>query len=75
MQARLSDGCIVGAEALVRWQHPRQGLLYPDAFIALAERTGLIAALTSVVLHGALDCVTDWPTRGHELRVTSDRNA
>ena len=39
-----SDFSVVGFEALVRWEHPREGLLNPDQFIGLAERTGLIHA-------------------------------
>jgi sensor c-di-GMP phosphodiesterase-like protein len=44
------SGRIVGAEALVRWQHPTRGLVMPDDFIALAERSGLVAPLTRSVL-------------------------
>jgi diguanylate cyclase (GGDEF)-like protein len=48
---------VVGVEALVRWQHPSWGLLPPDEFVPVAETTGLIVPLTSVVLRTALqDC-------------------
>ncbi|WP_426564134.1 putative bifunctional diguanylate cyclase/phosphodiesterase [Angustibacter sp. McL0619] len=50
----LDTGALVGAEALLRWQHPRHGLLYPDAFLPLAEQTGLIDPLTEWVLDHAL---------------------
>lgn len=48
------DDRIVGSEALVRWQHPRQGVLMPDKFITAAEYTGLITPLTHAVLAIAL---------------------
>lgn len=50
----LQTGKTVGVEALVRWQHPGRGLVFPDTFIPLAERTGLINPLTSWVLKSAL---------------------
>jgi EAL domain-containing protein (putative c-di-GMP-specific phosphodiesterase class I)/ActR/RegA family two-component response regulator len=53
-QVRLADGAWVGVEALVRWQHPQHGLLYPDAFIPLAESGGLALALTQQVIEIAL---------------------
>jgi diguanylate cyclase (GGDEF)-like protein len=59
-QVDLATGGIEGAEALVRWQHPRRGLLGPDVFIPLAEDTGLIHQLTSWVLDAALDQLRSW---------------
>jgi diguanylate cyclase (GGDEF)-like protein len=50
----LKTGCIIGTEALVRWQHPRLGMLPPDKFILTAEQTGLIGPLTHWVLMDAL---------------------
>ena len=46
----LRSGTFVGAEALVRWTHPRRGLLMPTEFIPLAEQTGLITPLSRWVL-------------------------
>jgi diguanylate cyclase (GGDEF)-like protein len=49
-----SSGVLVGLEALVRWEHPTRGLVFPDDFIPIAENTGLIGALTIEVLDQAL---------------------
>ena len=59
-KADLSTGMVVGAEALVRWQHPSLGLVPPDEFIPLAEQTALIRPLTSVVLEAALRAAAGW---------------
>ena len=59
----LATGEVVGAEALVRWQHPTRGMLHPGAFIALAEeRTDLIVPLGRGVLERACRAAADWPT-------------
>ncbi|MDV2999998.1 MAG: hypothetical protein N5P05_001604 [Chroococcopsis gigantea SAG 12.99] len=55
-------GSLVGAEALIRWQHPQQGLLSPSAFIGVAEETGLIVAIDEWVL---------WETCYHLARIQS----
>ncbi len=49
----LAQSCIVGAEALIRWNHPEQGLLLPEAFLPAAERTGLIRPITAWVVERA----------------------
>ncbi|WP_204141959.1 PAS domain S-box protein [Halomicronema sp. CCY15110] len=56
----LSTGRIVGFEALVRWQHPTRGLLYPGAFVEVAEDTGLIAAIDLWVLNQACQQLRRW---------------
>jgi diguanylate cyclase (GGDEF)-like protein len=57
---RLADGRVLGAEALVRWTHPEHGTLTPDAFIPVAERTGLIVPLGRWVLRTALAQLAAW---------------
>ena len=59
-----STGHIVGAEALVRWQHPERGLLPPVDFIPLAEETGLILPLTDWVLEAAVRSLRAWLDAG-----------
>jgi diguanylate cyclase (GGDEF)-like protein len=59
-QLDLQNGRIEGAEALVRWQHPLRGLLGPDAFIAVAEESGLIDQLGLWVLDRACDELARW---------------
>jgi diguanylate cyclase (GGDEF)-like protein/PAS domain S-box-containing protein len=56
----LSDGSINGAEVLLRWQHPRRGLVSPMEFIPLAEDTGLITALGEYVLEAACRQLAAW---------------
>jgi diguanylate cyclase len=57
---RLDTAEIVGAEALVRWQHPERGLLGPFEFLPLAQRCGLIADIGEWVLHAATSQLAGW---------------
>ncbi len=65
----LSTGEIYGAEALVRWQHPELGLLFPDAFIGAVEQAGTIAHLTRWVLREAVARCAAWRNQGVTLGI------
>ncbi|MBL6751268.1 MAG: EAL domain-containing protein [Nevskia sp.] len=71
----LASGTVVGFEALVRWQHPRFGLLLPDAFLPLAEMGEGIEALTHSVLDGALAMHKSWKEAGHRYTVAVNVSA
>ncbi|MCA1824341.1 MAG: putative bifunctional diguanylate cyclase/phosphodiesterase [Mycobacteriales bacterium] len=68
-KADVLTGQIVGLEALVRWQHPERGLLYPDTFVPLAEQTGLLRPLTNRVLDLALAQAAELLASGRPLRM------
>jgi diguanylate cyclase (GGDEF)-like protein len=71
----MESNCVTGAEALVRWQHPKHGLLYPDKFIALAEESGLIKGLTNAVLTTALAQCERWRKEGRDLSMAINISA
>jgi diguanylate cyclase (GGDEF)-like protein/PAS domain S-box-containing protein len=68
-QTDTRTGEVHTVEALVRWQHPEHGLLGPDEFVPLAERSGLIRALTRYVLDAALGQCNAWRKEGRVLGV------
>ena len=60
----LQTGVVIGAEALLRWQHPQHGLVSPMTFIPLLEETGLIVAVGEWVLNAACQQIRAWATQG-----------
>jgi len=68
-KAELESGCIVGVEALVRWQHPERGFIPPNEFVPIAERTGLIKPLSRYVVATALRQCGAWRAAGLDLHV------
>ncbi len=75
-QVDLYTNKITGVEALVRWQHPKRGLLPPSKFISLAEESGLIVPLGDWVLRTATKQIKAWQDAGfHSLRVAVNLSA
>ena len=68
-QINIRTGCIIGVEALIRWNHPQYGLILPDQFIPFAENTGLINLITDWVIHNALTQCKAWELAGIKLLV------
>lgn len=69
-QVDIRSAEVVGVEALVRWQHPEDGLVYPDQFIHVAEARGLIGRLTDAVLQASLRDARSWRDEGLQLQVS-----
>jgi EAL domain-containing protein (putative c-di-GMP-specific phosphodiesterase class I) len=74
-KAELRSGRVQWVEALVRWDHPTRGRLFPDEFIPLAEQTGLIRPLTAWVLDEALTQTSAWLVNGLRLGVAVNLSA
>ncbi|HJP67947.1 MAG TPA: EAL domain-containing protein, partial [Sphingomicrobium sp.] len=68
-QMSLVTGEVAGAEALLRWKHPREGLRLPSTFIPIAERTGLIAEIGDWVVGEVASVVANWQRDGFEGRL------
>ena len=66
----LETGRVTGFEALVRWQHPERGLIFPEEFISVAEETGLIVSLDRWVLREACRQTALWQKQFHGLSIS-----
>jgi EAL domain-containing protein (putative c-di-GMP-specific phosphodiesterase class I)/CheY-like chemotaxis protein len=69
-QVDVRSGAFCGMEALVRWNHPRNGMVGPDHFIALAEECGAIGPLTDWVLSSALRQMARWQAAGLDIQLS-----
>ena len=68
----VATGDVIGVETLVRWRHPKDGIVFPDQFISVAEAFGLIDELTQVVFTGAVTQAKAWKEAGLTLRVATN---
>lgn len=68
-KVEVATGQVIGMEALVRWNHPRDGLVLPSQFVGVAETHGLIDKLTTVVLGNALADAASWQNTGLLLQL------
>ncbi len=71
----LSSGRICGAEALIRWKHPQQGLVLPKRFISVAEQLGMISPITDWVLDTALEHSKHWRVDGQPVAISINVSA
>ncbi len=69
-QPQVDHGLLIGAEALIRWKHPKRGLVLPSEFVPMAEETGLILPLGSWVLETACTQIADWTSRKEGAHLT-----
>ncbi len=67
-QVDVTSGCIVGAEALMRWNHPEQGLLSAGAFLPFAEENGLMMPISDWMIEAACRDLREWNNAGCQLR-------
>jgi diguanylate cyclase len=74
-QISIASGKVEAVEALVRWQHPSEGLIFPDRFIGLAEKTDLIDRLTDWVIQRALADAVGFRSYASDLRIAVNISA
>ena len=68
-QLSFATGEVSGAEALLRWNHPREGMRLPGTFIPIAEQTGIIAEIGDWVIAEVASMLTEWQSQGIDRRI------
>jgi diguanylate cyclase (GGDEF)-like protein len=71
----VESGEVIGVESLIRWQHPTEGLLLPDAFLGVARDTGLFEMITDAVLEHTFADAAGWRARGLDMKVAVNLSA
>jgi EAL domain-containing protein (putative c-di-GMP-specific phosphodiesterase class I) len=71
----LRSGCVTGAEALIRWQHPQKGMVPPGRFIPFAEETGFIREITPWALRQAATDAANWKREGRDIVIAVNLSA
>lgn len=74
-KVNMATGEVLGAEALVRWDHPLLGQVLPSTFIPLAEQSAAITRISRFVLSDALRQASEWRAGGHHLRIAVNLSA
>ena len=74
-QVDIASGCVIGAEALIRWNHPDFGLVMPGKFISIAEERGLIASIGNWTIDEAARQAAIWQSNGTPIRIAVNVSA
>ncbi len=74
-QVKIKDGSLIGVEALIRWNHPQHGIIYPKMFIELAEKNNLIEELTSQVIIQVIKQATNWKAQQLDIQISINISA
>lgn len=69
-QIDIKTGNVIGLEALVRWNHPTKGMIYPDQFIPLAEESELMIPMGNCILNMACIQIKEWVDEGNDMRIS-----
>ena len=74
-KVNMKTGVVIGAEALIRWQHPEHGLLLPDDFLPIIESHPISVKLGEWVIDSALELMVEWQTSGLDIPISVNVDA